>query len=212
MSLDDLITLLLVVLFVGAPLVQRFMRGGTGSQQPGEGPEAGRSEGEAGGAEGGSAREAPEPSGRGARADRGESSSGQSELERRIEEARRRVRQAREGTQPSRSSTPSRTPQAAASPAQSSRQDRDVPRPLIAPRESRPSSSLGREGVTRQPAKKAPPMQVAKLKSKGRASKLVETRVLSLDAHNILQGIVWHQILSERKGKRAPRRQPSRDR
>lgn len=207
MSIDDLITLLLVILFVGAPLARRIL-GRRGSQPSGG---AGEEQGDPRGDVKGERPEAraerrpqeqrrPQEPGT-ARADRtetparGDRADPSSDFERRIAEARRRVQQAM-GDQG----------------ANATDRDRalDEPKPLFAPREAIPQALLGREGV-REPRKKTPPLQVVKRRRGRAATRLTGGRgVVSMHPHDILQGIVWHQILSEPVSKRTSRRKPSR--
>lgn len=162
MSIDDLITLLLVILFVVVPLLRGVLGRLSG---------AGRSEAE--GDEQGPARPADTRPGRrqmgGERADTGGASAGgdargsgpepASELQRRIEEARRRVREAQEGAgraerrEPEASRAPSAGPAAeegrrAASAGGGGRQAPQAPQPPSGPRSPAPSGGfLGREGT-----------------------------------------------------------------
>jgi hypothetical protein len=229
MSLDDLITLLLVVLFVGLPLAQRLLGRVTGSQRPGETPDRPRRQGPEGAGErtadsstGSGTAEAQQT--RGAGGDFGGRSTqapeGASELERRIADARRRVQEAREG--PSAQTGRAR----GAAPGSGSQ---STPRPLVS---SRPPTQsflgreggsvdtpqvggfLGREGVRDEPRKRTAPLQVAKRTRKPRGSTLSQARgVVSLRRDDIFNGIVWHQILSDPVSARyMKRRKPLRDR
>lgn len=207
MSLNDLITLALIALFVGFPLVQRFLRQGSGPQQPGEGtgerpPEAGT--GREAGDGSGTRRSATETASadRSAPAQTTEAPDGASELERRLQEARKRVQQARQSGGAGRPSAagPSRPAVDTSS------------RPLVKPRESESPGFLGREGVTKSPRKTAPPLQVSKRISGKRASKMSKGRVVSLKPDDIFRGIVWHQILGEPVSARKRRRRSLRDR
>ncbi len=215
MSLDDLITLVLIVLFVGFPLLQRFLRSGSGPQQPGDttrGKRPDRDEGSESRSTGPADAEQArgQATGRPASASTSEASDGASELERRIEEARRRVQQARQG------SSTSQRPTTAASASQADASSRPLVRPREpqreSPREYPPAGFLGREGTPRKSPKKAPPMQVAKRKKKSPGSRMSKGRVVSLEPNDIFRGIVWHQILSEPVSARKRRRRSSRDR
>ena len=213
MSLDDLITLLLVALFVGAPLLRRIL--GRGGRRPGQGAST-QGEGESDGSERASeerSSSAAERSGE-ARADRGSTTASrdtdrpQSDFERRLAEARRRVQEAREGA-----SGPRKDAQDASG-RRGQASDRGVREPsfepLVRPRTEASPGFLGREGI-REPRPKTAPLKVSKRKRKRRGSTLSSAEdVVSVRPHDIVQGIVWHQILSEPVSKRRPRRSPSR--
>lgn len=228
MSLDDLITLLLVVLFVGLPIAQRVLGRFTGSQRPGTG-EAERTRGERSEADGRrtadgrtSDRTAESQRSTGRQAaeagERQEASGGASELERRIAEARRKVQEAREGpsaqTNRGGGSTPAPGSQSSTRPLVAAR---PAPQAFLG-REGGSSDGpqvggfLGREGVRAEPRKRTAPLQVAKRTRKPRrGSTLSKARgVVSLSRGDIFNGIVWHQILSEPVSARYARRKPSR--
>lgn len=211
MSLDDLITLVLIALFVGFPLLQRFLRSGSGPQQPGDKTGTNRPDRDAGAEtrSGGPAdveQARGEGSGGPTSARTSEASDGASELERRIEEARKRVQQARQGK------SASARPAGAAPPSQAEASSRPLIREREAQRATPQAGFLGREGTPRKAPKKAPPMQVSKRKRAGTASKISKGRVVSLEPDDIFRGIVWHQILSEPVSARKRRRKSSRDR
>lgn len=264
MSLDDLVTLLLLLLFIGAPLVGRLRgrsrrsRGGRGranvperrgsrpeertgersserpaarpAERPAERPTGGPAGGPVPGPEGragGRPSTAGVPAGvpGGGRADAG----GDSELERRLADARRRVREAlgesgdeaareagaREAGAPGRASS---TGPAAGSPtagpfpdpgqfpgrqaAEAARQRR-LPAPFLG-REGQP----GDEGVVPGRRRAPPPVTPMQPPARPRAARLPGGRV-PVSPSDIVQGIVWHQILSEPVAKRPRRRRPS---
>ena len=238
MSLDDLITLLIAVLFVGLPLLQRIL--GRGSRRPGQGTDPDHRPADSDGPDAGERPGGPRTSRGEPPAQPADASDGSSELDRRIAEARRRVQDARDEAQGRGSS--SRAGRggrgaargqadggrgAVAQPTAASEQP--APPPLVKPagapaallgREGltleRPPAPaqpgfLGREGVREEPRKKAPPLEVSRRIGRGARSRLSQSRrVVSMKPHDITQGIVWHQILSEPVSARTLRRKPLR--
>lgn len=185
MSFDALLSIVFILFFVVGPLLRRFSgRGQSTRQPPAKRPPRGQDE-----------RTAP-----------GADTDSDSPMSRRLEEARRRVQEAMgEG-------------------AESQRQDQRSPadsRPASSPREldwqasakvvpaflDTPARPPSRRKANA--AKAAPALRTDRSEAK-RPAKLRHRRRPALDDDGILNGVIWHEILSEPVSRRGTRRQPSR--
>ncbi|CAN5697969.1 hypothetical protein BH23DEI1_BH23DEI1_02360 [soil metagenome] len=224
MSFDDLFALLIVVVFIGLPLLNR-LRGG--AQPPGAPPRAPGRPGDprTGRAPGGA------PPGRTAEGDDGERDdrAPMDELSRRLEEARRRVREAmgedqgsaREAPRPLVSAQPTSAPSSAgrnvASAGIPSGTAKGAPRPAttVAQPQTRtppPPATFKRTGTGtgRRPglARATPALEVERSAGRGAAGSAQErarrarartesATLVSMDGASIRKGILWHMILGQ---------------
>ena len=191
MSLDDLIGLLVFLVFIGGPVLNGLLKRRNGSPaEPDRIP--GRERRPAAPAV---EQEVPR------RAD-ADVSGAEDDLQRRLEEARRRVRETlvgrdAEGTAPTRS--PDRPP--APSP---------TPPPLAPPRRAPAPepASLPRTQFRPNPA----PLRPERRPPPARRARLGRDALLGLAPDDILAGLIWHEVLSDPPSKRRIRRPSSRRR
>jgi hypothetical protein len=185
MSLDALLTLVFILFFVVGPLLRRF----TGQQQQPPGRPG---------------RPPAQPTG-------GTPGEGEGPLARRLEEARRRVLEAlgEEETRGGVAPAPPTRSSTAAIPSSSRtldwQQAAKPVRPFIERQgvrtAARPSAAKPAEGGALPPVRRHPSTQTAKLRP---------GRLPALDERGIVNGVIWHEILSEPVSRRGIRRQSSR--
>ena len=200
MNFDLLATIFFILLFVVGPLLQRGQRGQQRRPPPGRGTRPG-------GREAGAPPPRPD-------ADR------EGPLSERLEEARRRVLEAM-GEQP-RSEAPTQ-PQPAPRGAPS-RPDLDWQRgvdwqqkgvewqEVVKPVESFMTSRQQRSSLRGESGQviSAPPLRTERRRKPRRTAKLAVGQGFGTSGDAILNGIIWHEILSEPVSRRGNRRQPSR--
>ena len=194
MSLDDLISLLLFVLFIGLPVLSRLVRGTQRpQQQKGKAPPPKTVQRRVQG------KTDDRPSTR-------QPSSAGDDFGKRLEEARRRVREAVEGKdaeaeagqfQPNEANSmfkPRPEPVTTGLP----KSDTPFSRPSSLPTAFLPSESVTARSSYRKPTA---PLQVQRSVGLNRA-KLSGVR-LTFSEEDLMRGIIWKQILDEPRGKRA---------
>jgi hypothetical protein len=215
MSFDDLIGLLIFLLFVGVPLFNRIRRGSR--NRPQQNPAQPRTPGRRAAPR--TATDDPTPTAQAFDPD--------DPIGRRLEEARRRVEAAR-GSAPQQAATPpsgtasgsasaTRAPQAPTQAPPPPQQASGPAPPLLPPTVyvdlPEPTTTFDRTAVSA-----SEPLKVERRKRRNRStgsvtssSRMQPDELMRLDPDDIVRGILWHQILSEpvalRRGGRG--RQPS---
>ena len=203
MSLDDLFSLLLFALFIGAPLLSRFFRRG-GQGPTGKAPPQTRT---------GLPTTPPtasSPSKRDATKSAAENAA--NDIGERLEQARRRVREAVEGqtarTDTRSARTSSQTPQATGleSAGDMFQQSQPARPPAPPPRQVTSTFAATDASVRRSQRTPTRPLQVERSGSGKRAR--LSPEMLAFSRDDIMRGIMWQQILDAPKSKR-PWRNPS---
>lgn len=192
MSLDDLISLLLILVFVIVPFLGRALRR--------QRPQPTRRQSGTGASPAREPQRKPTPPT--ARPD----SEAQAAFEQRLEEARRRVREASGGHGQASRRAPQGQGAPATTPAAPPGGLFSAPRPE---RQSRGAAAgsysfLPRESETARALTTSRPLQVQRRLGKKRAK--LSRSLLRLEQEDILRGFIWQQILNEPRSKQSPRR------
>ena len=248
MAFDDLISILLILLFLVVPLVRGAMRSGRGRSQPpppgpgGDAPgdaTASRGRGAAASGEASTATRPRPQAGSGSStssdAPSGPTGSFDDEIQRMLERARRRVAEAEGGPQGRRDTSTASTPSESASSTSASQasrasgsastgspQGRSGP---FTPAGGRSDEARSAQATAdrlrneerarrRKRASKAPKVVTRRPGASGPSSTL--PHAVDLDRASIVDGFIWHQVLSKPVAKRRrsgpPRRHhPTRD-
>ncbi len=202
MSLDDLFSLLLFALFIGAPLLGRLLRRG-GQRPTGKAPPATRT---------GLPTTPPTTQKRDAAKNAAENAA--NDIGERLEQARRRVREAVEGqtartdTRAARTSSQStpQSPTGLESAGDMFRQPQPARPPAPPPRQVASTFASADASIPRSKRTTTRPLQVER-SGDGKRAKL-SSDMLAFDREDIMRGIMWQQILDAPKSKR-PWRNPS---
>ena len=212
MSFDLIATILFVLLFVVGPLLQRRGRDAGQGRPQGRGQGGGPGRGQAPGQEG----KPPPPADTRASTRQGElprtgADEAEGPLSQRLEEARRRVLEAMGEQQES-----GRQKTAQARPQQRQELDwqdpalnwQEVVKPVdsFIARPAKPSTLRGASGEVIS----APPLRTERRRKARPPAKLAVGSAFGTSAESIMNGFIWHEILSEPVSKRGTRRQPSR--